>query len=400
MATFRIAAVAVGTAATFFLFQGCEEGGPAPCTAELASLRQQVFTSCLGGVCHGAGDPVGALDLESEGVEARLVGASAATCERTLVIPGDPGGSFLFEKIASPSPACGLPMPLDGPLAPELVACVHDWIVALEGSCETCGGTTCIDFGNDPAHCGGCGEICPAETTCQGGVCACAGGALFCGGGCVDSQSDAAHCGECDAPCTGGLLCSLGACKETCDAGLVPCGGGCIDTTTSSAHCGNCDAPCAGGEVCSGGSCACPDGADTQTDPDNCGSCGHVCSPGQSCVGGACTCGTSTVSFAADIQPIFNASCTGSACHDSVSPAASLELTAGKAYGELVGVPTNQCNGTRTLVIPGDPENSYLLDKILGVDMCFGSKMPKMSSLSPSEIENIVSWICAGASDN
>ena len=82
------------------------------------------------------------------------------------------------------------------------------------------------------------------------------------------------------------------------------------------------------------------------------------------------------------------------------NPSASLDLRAGASHGALVDVATDQCNGTRTRVIPGDPENSYLLDKILGVDMCFGSKMPKMSSLSATEIESISSWICAGAPDD
>jgi hypothetical protein len=378
---------------------GDPDGEPA-CAPELSSLRATVFVSCLGAACHGAGEPVGALDLESDGIESRLVGRVAATCERILVVPGDPGSSFLYDKIASSSPGCGLPMPLDAPLDPELIACVGDWISGLEAACETCGGEICIDRDSDPLHCGACDNACPDHTTCTGGSCVCAGGLSFCGGACVETSSDVSHCGGCDMACMGGLVCSLGACKDSCDAELVACSGSCVDTAASPLHCGGCDAPCGATEVCSNGTCQCPGGADTKTDPNNCGACGHACSPGEDCVDGSCTCGSSSVSFSADVQPIFTSSCTGNACHGGTMPSASLDLTSGKSYGELVGVATEQCNGSRILVIPGDPANSYLLDKILGVDMCFGSKMPKMDSLPASEIAAISSWICAGAPNN
>jgi hypothetical protein len=40
------------------------------------------------------------------------------------------------------------------------------------------------------------------------------------------------------------------------------------------------------------------------------------------------------------------------------------------------------------------------MDKIQNVDLCFGTKMPKLSVLPAPEVEIISSWICAGAPNN
>lgn len=70
------------------------------------------------------------------------------------------------------------------------------------------------------------------------------------------------------------------------------------------------------------------------------------------------------------------------------------------AYAELVSVAADQCDTGQLLVAPGDPEASYLINKLTGVGMCFGSRMPKGSgSLSGGEIDIIRAWIGAGADD-
>jgi hypothetical protein len=103
------------------------------------------------------------------------------------------------------------------------------------------------------------------------------------------------------------------------------------------------------------------------------------------------------VSFAADIEPILAANCAGRGCHGSVAPKEGLNLTRGAAYGRLVGVESGQCQG-RLLVEPGDPAGSYLMDKLLGVDLCAGTRMPKAdSSLPKAQLDAIGAWICAGA---
>jgi len=371
-----------------------------PCTPDAASIERDVFaTSCLDAGCHNATDLAGDLDLGGPGAAEALIRKAASTCQRTLVLPGDPSSSFLYEKVSADQPECGTPMPVGASLDAERLACIRDWIGGLQDTCETCGGATCIDTATDPAHCGGCDSSCPADATCEGGSCICSGGQDLCGGACVDTMSDPSHCGGCDAPCNGMLVCSLGSCKAGCDGSLTACDGACVDTTGDPEHCGDCTTVCGDAEICLDSMCACPGGADTMTDPDNCGSCGHQCGPGQTCAGGQCTCGSTSVSFAADIQPIFDGHCNSNACHGGVVPAGMLNLKSGAAYGSIVGVPSGQC-ASRLIVAPGETANSYILNKVLGVDLCFGSKMPKTGSIASSDVLALSSWICNGALDN
>lgn len=188
------------------------------------------------------------------------------------------------------------------------------------------------------------------------------------------------------------------------------CGGAtCVELATDPAHCGACGNACEAGGVCVGGNCAASCGmldtcggtcVDLDTDAENCGACGNVCAAGQSCVAGKCSCGTATVSFSADVQPIFSASCSGAGCHKGVNPQAGLDLSAGKSYAALVGVDASQCKDGRKRVLAGDPAGSYLVDKMMGVDLCSGSVMPKNGSLPTAELETIANWICAGAPNN
>lgn len=229
--------------------------------------------------------------------------------------------------------------------------------------CETCGGAACIDLMTDAAHCGSCDAPCPAGIACSEGSCACPDGTMPCGDACVDVQADGMHCGGCDMPCDPGLVCLDGACSMGCGM-LTECAGGCVDTTTSPLHCGGCDAPCPMGSVCEGGACACPGPA---------------------------------LSYASDILPMFVADCTSTGCHGAPVPQEQLDLRAGNGYDELVGVPAAQC-GDRLLVAPGDPDASYLLDKLLGVDTCFGTRMPKAADpYTAVQIDLVTAWICQGA---
>ena len=157
----------------------------------------------------------------------------------------------------------------------------------------------------------------------------------------------------------------MGDCADGC-AGLTDCDGACVDTKTDPDHCGSCDNACVGGNACEQGSCGCPgDG----------------------------------VSFAAEVEPVLADSCAGMGCHKPPVLAAGLDLSAGHAYADLVGVSSSQCN-MRLRVAPGQPDASYLLDKIVGINLCKGTKMPKSGSLSPAEIAAISEWICRGAPDN
>ncbi len=267
-------------------------------------------------------------------------------------------------------------------------------------------GDACVDQHSDPNHCGSCGSACSAAEFCLLGSCAAGCGALSaCGQSCVDTQTSVTNCGACGVQCASGAACVGGSCA--CPGGTANCAGACLNVLSDPSNCGACGVRCGSGQVCNAGTCACPGGGtpcggtcvDAATDPSNCGACGIVCATGQSCVAGACTCTASgPVSFAGVVQPIFTRSCALRGCHAGVRPQANLDLAVGRSHGELVGVASAQCSPPRLLVTPGDPGRSYLMNKLGGTGLCFGTQMPKAgTSLAASELDAIGAWICAGA---
>jgi len=98
------------------------------------------------------------------------------------------------------------------------------------------------------------------------------------------------------------------------------------------------------------------------------------------------------VSFANDVQPIFEQSCIS--CHPN---SGNLDLTNDNAYNQLVNVNASGYNAKR--VVPGDAENSVLYKKIDDSGV-YGSNMPLGSSLSSTQINTIKQWINEGALNN
>ena len=86
-------------------------------------------------------------------------------------------------------------------------------------------------------------------------------------------------------------------------------------------------------------------------------------------------------------------------CHTNVGrqPAANLNL-AGDAIRALVNVPSVQKSGS-VLVIPGDPANSYLIQKIKGEGGIVGLRMPRNGPpyLTDGQVLVIERWIQLGA---
>jgi hypothetical protein len=151
----------------------------------------------------------------------------------------------------------------------------------------------------------------------------------------------------------------------------------------------------------SGSSSGMIDCGDMQTDPQNCGMCGHHCAPGQTCAAGVCTCGMSSVAYA-DVQTILEQRCATYGCHSGALPKEGLDLSPGTMFDETVNVAANQCGTPRMLVLPGKPDQSYLINKLLGVDMCgpFAKRMPPAAALPMTDIQTISDWICGGALKN
>lgn len=98
---------------------------------------------------------------------------------------------------------------------------------------------------------------------------------------------------------------------------------------------------------------------------------------------------------------IFNQTCTEIFCHDSIGQSGGLVLLEGQSYGNLVNVlPQNAAALARGLlrVDPGDPDNSFLLVKLVGPTAAEGLRMPQgKPPLPPEQIELVRQWIEQGA---
>jgi hypothetical protein len=113
-------------------------------------------------------------------------------------------------------------------------------------------------------------------------------------------------------------------------------------------------------------------------------------------------------SFSSIQQTIFSASdssgrlsCVGCHTDQGRTPASNLSLTDGRAYQQLVGRASTGKPGT-TLVIPGDPDNSYLVKKLEGASDIVGLRMPRNNGpfLSEGQMRVIRRWIADGAANN
>jgi len=97
------------------------------------------------------------------------------------------------------------------------------------------------------------------------------------------------------------------------------------------------------------------------------------------------------VSFAADVQPIFDANCIIAGCHGP-GPAGDLSLDV-DAYENIVGVQAI-ISGQYTRVICGDSANSLLMNKLdYTIDATQGLPMPTGGQL-PEDVRDVVrAWI-------
>ena len=97
----------------------------------------------------------------------------------------------------------------------------------------------------------------------------------------------------------------------------------------------------------------------------------------------------------------FAASCNFGSCHSSAK-AGGLDLT-GDVHAALVNAPAvfpGAAAKGKVLVIPGDPDNSYFLQKLEGPDDGEGAIMPfgAQEPMDPNcRIEMVRQWIAAGA---
>ena len=109
---------------------------------------------------------------------------------------------------------------------------------------------------------------------------------------------------------------------------------------------------------------------------------------------------------AASFGPIFSEiqasvltpDCATSGCHAGGNPSAGLNLEEANSYAMLVGIQSSQ-NAALQRVEAGDPDNSYLVQKLEGTASS-GQQMPPGAPLPQSEIDVIRQWITDGAIDD
>jgi hypothetical protein len=93
--------------------------------------------------------------------------------------------------------------------------------------------------------------------------------------------------------------------------------------------------------------------------------------------------------------------CTG--CHTDVgrNPSGGLNLAHNVAYDQIVNVPSRNKPGA-IRVIPGDPENSYIVHKVEGRPGIVGLRMPFSGApfLTDGQVLILKRWIALGAPRN
>jgi len=87
-------------------------------------------------------------------------------------------------------------------------------------------------------------------------------------------------------------------------------------------------------------------------------------------------------------------SCGFSSCHGVAS--GDLSLNADKAYQELLEEPSSQIP-TMMRVVPGKPDESYLMWKLESHEGIVGDPMPPGGALEDERLEAIRQWIANGA---
>jgi hypothetical protein len=98
---------------------------------------------------------------------------------------------------------------------------------------------------------------------------------------------------------------------------------------------------------------------------------------------------------------VFSISCsTASTCHDANGPEQGLDLSSlAASEASLIDVDSTQVP-TKVRVAPGDSSASYLMNKLLGVDIPLGTtRMPQLDpdGLCAPKIDAVEQWIDDGA---
>jgi hypothetical protein len=106
-------------------------------------------------------------------------------------------------------------------------------------------------------------------------------------------------------------------------------------------------------------------------------------------------------------ETVFRGSCTFSACHDMIAPAAGLDLASDDVHQNLLSHAIVFADTELPLVAPGDPDGSWLMNVISKCEPTddagtLVNHMPRNSPtlLPPELVAKVRDWILMGAEDN
>ena len=103
--------------------------------------------------------------------------------------------------------------------------------------------------------------------------------------------------------------------------------------------------------------------------------------------------------FSAIQANVFTPNCAVTGCHFGAGAPQGLRLDEANSYALLVGVASTE-ESSISRVVPGDPDNSYLIQKIEGT-AASGQRMPlNAPALPQATIDVIRQWISDGAIDD
>jgi len=217
-----------------------------------------------------------------------------------------------------------------------VVAAIAAWAVMVSGclcpgGAVLCGGA-CVEVATDSLNCGACGAACGEGRVCADATCVCAPDRFQCVTGCEDLFDDPRNCGGCGLSCPPDATCTEGACR--CPEGLAVCGLECRDLGVVS-NCGGCNVVCADGASCVEGRCECP-GVDPEACSDvcvdlasdelHCTGCDLRCPSGASCTGLGCQCPGTDVACDGACTSLFTDVRHCGRCDNACPSRASCEL--------------------------------------------------------------------------
>lgn len=362
-------------------------GGGGGFNPVFSEIQSSVFTpTCATTGCHSGGTPAGSLNLEAANSHAMLVGVNAtqdASVQR--VNPGNPNLSYLITKLEGAG-ASGVQMPPDNPLPQADIDVIRQWImdgavddtvqpsVPVQVSSLSPAPGAALDAAPANVVAGFSRDVDASTVNANTFILTASGGdGAFNNGN--ETQITAASITLASPRSAVFDLSGVALADDTYEITLEGTGASVIMDLDGNAL----------------------DGEYTGSFPS-----------GNDAAGGDFL-ARFTISTPVPIQPtlssiqenVFGPTCASSNCHDAVSNRALLDLSnAVTSYNQLINVPATQ-NNAKLRVVEGDPDSSYLVEKLEGPgDGGNVQQMPPGGALPQDQIDAIRLWITNGALQN